>query len=262
MGAEHVRVPSDSTKDATQRAILISVISNHFFELVLKITEMGMLSMRARGYSFCRDKIRIKVYNTALVLLKFLDEKLMKSLKSKKVFRILLALLLLGSLNFAQSEDDSKRVTIKLYQNLDKLPLNSQLKIAVKVKIEDGWHINSDTPNDEFLIPTSFELLSERNFEITKIKYPDPLILDLSFSDEPVSVFEGEFFIGAIIEIPENLELGNHQIPVELYYQACNDQTCEPPQAVKSTLEISVVNSNTPVTEINKDIFAKLKLSK
>jgi hypothetical protein len=186
----------------------------------------------------------------------------MKSLKSKKGFRLLLSLLLLGSINFAQFEGDSNRVTIKLYQNLDKLPLNRQLKIAVKVKIEDGWHINSDTPNDEFLIPTSFDLLSDKNFEIKKIKYPDPLILRLSFSDEPVSVFEGEFFLGAIIDIPENLELGNHQIPVELYYQACNDQTCEPPQAVKSILEISVVDSSTPVTEINKDIFAKLKLSK
>ena len=185
----------------------------------------------------------------------------MKSLISKKVFHLLLALLLLGSINFAQSEGDSNRVTIKLYQNLDKLPLNSQLKIAVEVKIEAGWHINSNTPNDEFLIPTSFDLLSEKNFEITKIKYPDPLILRLSFSDQPVSVFEGEFFLGAIIDIPENLELGNHQIPVELYYQACNDQTCEPPQTVKSTLEISVVDSSTPVTEINKDIFAKLKLS-
>ncbi len=186
----------------------------------------------------------------------------MKNLKSVKVFHLLLALLFLVSINIAQYEGDSNRITIKLYQNLDKLPLNSQLKIAIKVKIEDGWHINSDTPNDEFLIPTSFDLLSDRNFEITKIKYPDPLILHLSFSDEPVSVFEGEFFIGAIIDIPENLELGNHQIPVELYYQACNDKTCEPPKAVKSTLEISVVNSSTPVKEINKDIFAKLKLSK
>ena len=189
-------------------------------------------------------------------------KKLMTSLISVKVFRILLALLLLGSVNFAQSKSESKRVTIKLYQNLDKLPLNGQLKIAVKVNIEEGWHINSDTPNDEFLIPTSFDLLSDRNFEITKVKYPDPLILDMSFSDEPASVFEGEFFIGAIIDVPEDLELGDHQIPVELYYQACNDQTCEPPQTVKSILEISVVNSSTPVTEINKDIFAKIKLSK
>ena len=191
-----------------------------------------------------------------------MGKKLMKSLKRVKVFPILLALFLLCSLNFPQSESESNRVTIKLYQNLDKLPLNSPLTIAVKVNIEKGWHINSDSPNDEFLIPTSFDLLSDRNFEITNILYPDPLVLNMSFSDEPASVFEGEFFIGAIIDVSEDLELGEHQIPVELYYQACNDQACEPPQAVKSTLEILVVNSSTPVKEINKDIFAKLKLSK
>lgn len=186
----------------------------------------------------------------------------MKSLISPKVFHLLLALLLLGSLSFAQSEGDSGRATIKLYQNLDKLPLKNKLKIAVKVNIEGGWHINSNTPNDEFLIPTSFDLLSDKDFNITTIKYPDPTILNLSFSDEPVSVFEGEFIIGVIVDLPEDLELGDHQIPVELYYQACNDQTCEPPQGVKATLKISVVDSSTPVKEINKEIFSKLKLLK
>ena len=186
----------------------------------------------------------------------------MNRFKTLQVFRILLALGLLCFLNFAQSEENSGRTSIKLYQNLDKLPLNSKLKIAVKVNIESGWHINSNSPNDEFLIPTSFDLLTDRDFEITTIKYPDSTILNLSFSDEPVSVFEGEFFIGVIIDVPEDLELGDLQIPVELYYQACNDQTCEPPQAVKSTIEISVVSSKTPVKEINKDIFAKLNLSK
>ena len=189
-------------------------------------------------------------------------KKPMKNLKTTQVFRILLALLLLSVLNFAQSEGDTGRATIKLYQNLDKLPVNSNLKIAVKVNIEEGWHINSNTPNDEFLIPTSFDLLSERDFEITTIKYPDPAILILSFSEKPVSVFEGEFIIGVIIDLPEDLELGDHLIPVELYYQACNDQTCEPPQDVKATLEITVVDSSTPVNEINKDIFAKLKFLK
>ena len=184
------------------------------------------------------------------------------NLKSVKLFRILLVLSLLSLMTFAQSENEPKRVTIKMYQNLDKLPLGRILRIAVKVQIEEGWHINSASPNDEFLIPTSFDLLSDRDFEIAKITYPDPLILALSFSDEPVSVFEGEFFIGAIIEVPEDLELGEHQIPVELYYQACNDMTCEPPESVKSTLIISVVDSHVQVKEINKDIFTKLKLLK
>ena len=108
----------------------------------------------------------------------------------------------------------------------------------------------------------SFSLLSDQDFEITKIKFPDPTVLNLSFSEEPVSVFEGEFIIGVIIDLPEDIKLGDNEIPVEFYYQACNDQTCEPPQAVETTFKISVVNSSTPVKEINKDIFAKLELLK
>lgn len=187
------------------------------------------------------------------------------NLKSLKVFFIVWIigiLCFLSPINFAQSENEPNRVTIKLYRNLDKWPLQSPLKIAVKVNIERGWHINSDAPNDEFLIPTSFNLLSDRGYKITTVKYPEPIILNLTFSQEPVSVFEGEFFIGVVLEAPEDLELGEHQIPVELYYQACDDLTCEPPNAVNSSLTIKVVDSRTPVEEINKDIFAKLKFFK
>ena len=186
----------------------------------------------------------------------------MKNLKTVQVLPILFVLLIFSSVCTAQTESDAGRATIKMYQNLDKLHLDSKLKIAVKVKIENGWHVNSNTPNDEFLIPTSFDILSDNDFTITTIKFPDPTVLNLSFSDQPVSVFEGEFFIGVMIDMPEDLELGDHQIPVELYYQACNDQTCEPPQAVNATLKITVVSSSTQVKEINKDIFTKLKLSK
>ena len=122
----------------------------------------------------------------------------MKNLNNPQVFSIffVLCLLIFCPFSSAQSEGAPGRATIKLYRSLDKLHLNSQLKIAVKVKIENSWHINSNTPNDEFLIPTSFDLLSDGDFEITTIKFPDSTILDLSFSDQPVSVFEGEFIIG------------------------------------------------------------------
>ena len=185
-----------------------------------------------------------------------------KFIKSFIIVWTIGVLCLSSPFNYAQSENEPNRVILKLFQNLDKWPLGSPLKLAVKVSIERGWHINSDTPNDEFLIPTAFDLLSDRGYKISAIKYPEPLVLNLTFSDAPVSVFEGEFFIGVVMEAPEDLELGEHQIPVELYYQACDDVTCEPPKSAKASLTVTVVDSQAQVKEINKDIFAKLKLDK
>lgn len=173
-----------------------------------------------------------------------------------------LAVFLFGKMNYAQFKLDPQLVAIKLYKNLDKTHRNSQLLIAIEVKIDAGWHINSDAPNDEFLVPATVDLTSEENFELSLVRFPDPILLRLSFSEEPVSVFEGKFVIGAIIEIPDGIDLGEHKISVEFNYQACDDQTCQPPQTIEAELTIPVVDDLSPLNEINKEIFAELTLTK
>jgi hypothetical protein len=81
----------------------------------------------------------------------------------------------------------------------------------------------------------------------------------LGFSDKPVSVYEGEIFIKGVIPIPADIDLGEYKIPLHLGYQACDDATCLPPKSLKKEISFTVVGPETPVQEINKDIFSKIK---
>lgn len=182
---------------------------------------------------------------------------IMKAINLFKIFFVLAC-----SITFAQfGSANEELVKIKLYQSFDKVHAGSQLKFALTGVVEETWHINSDKPNEDFLIPSKVELPDLKGFSILQIKYPEAKEYNFDFSDVPVSVFEGEFVIGGIIRIDENIEFGEYMLPVEFTYQACNDATCMPPQTIEDTLRIEVVNKSTQVQEQNSEIFSELDLT-
>lgn len=114
-----------------------------------------------------------------------------------------------------------------------------QFTIELPAKINPSWHINSNKPNDEFLIPT---VVSAKGIgiKLVKIKYPKPHEIKLSFSESPVSVFEGESKFGLTFQVQQNAAPGKQAVEVILEYQACNDVTCLPPNSVATKFEVLV----------------------
>lgn len=104
------------------------------------------------------------------------------------------------------------------------------------------------------------DIPTESSFSFSEFKYPEALSLFLEFSERPVSVFEGEILIGGVIPIPEDIALGKHMIPLQFTYQACNDQTCLPPETLEEEITITVVDKKTPVHGIDTEIFTKLEI--
>lgn len=180
-------------------------------------------------------------------------------MKLRKLFTF--GFLLIAVNVFAQFGSDLNLVKIDVYKSFDKIHSGSEMKIAVKTTVEDTWHINSNKPNDEFLIPTELEISSSQNFVLKKISYPEHKEMEFGFSDKPVAVYEHEFFIGSIVTVPPDLAPGKYTVNVVLNYQACNDASCMPPSSVDTTIVIEVVDNKTPVTEINSEIFSKIDIA-
>lgn len=167
--------------------------------------------------------------------------------------------LFINQIMFAQLGQASNLVKMELIKGQDKVHQNSLLKIALKVNIEQGWHINSNKPNEDFLIGTKV-ISKDEKFPIVKISYPESKEFLFKFSDKPVSVFDGEIIIGLLINIDKSMPLGYYKIPIQFKYQACNDQLCLQPASLTDTLEISVVDNTTAVNQINQDIFGNTSL--
>ena len=106
---------------------------------------------------------------------------------------------------------------------------------TVTVVIEDGWHINSAKPLDEYAIPTELTL-DPATAALTSVTYPQHKMQAFSFSgDKEIAVYDHT------IEIPftATLAAGSSTIKAVLQYQACNDTVCLPPRTATADIDAS-----------------------
>ncbi len=180
----------------------------------------------------------------------------------KKLLIVITGLLFLCQFGLAQFDEDENVAKFTVFQSYDSIHPGMELRIAVKATIKVLWHINSNEPSEDYMIGTSVEIPAGGTFELKEVIYPEPFELMLGFSDSPVSVYEGEVFIGGVIPVPADIGQGAHKIPIHITYQACNDATCLPPQLVKKEISVVVVDTKTPIKEINKEIFTHCRSRK
>ena len=63
--------------------------------------------------------------------------------------------------------------------------------LTVELDIPRPYHINSDRPLQDYLIPTIVEMEPHANASFGKIVFPDAPVKKLPVLDEPMAVFEG-----------------------------------------------------------------------
>ena len=179
----------------------------------------------------------------------------------KKIFSSLVLLFLTNSFVFAQFGFQQKEILeFHSFQSFDKIQSEGEIKLAFKVNVFDEWHVNSNKPSEDYLIPTEIKITSNISFQQSEVIFPEAHDIKFDFSDIPLKVYEGEFFLGTTIKIPKNTELGEHEIYVEFTYQGCNNATCMAPNSILDTLIVNVVDKSEQIQEINSEIFSKINL--
>lgn len=179
-----------------------------------------------------------------------------------RFFSVILAALFLISVSAsAQPGTDKQTTTVKIFVGKDKVYQGEEVKTVFKLNIESGWHINSNKPNEDYLVPTQISLDSSTGFKIDKIKYPQAKEINLSFSDKPLSAYEGEVLVGAIIKVPANIKPGEYKTPVKIEYQSCNNATCLAPVTLVDTIIFIVADKNEASNQINQDVLNKVDLN-
>ena len=155
-----------------------------------------------------------------------------------KVFRsAVLFWIIFGSGIFVHAQ--SSLVSLSLNKQKWTVNAGANFTGALHVKLEHGWHINSNKPNDEFLIPA---VLASGNtsFPLAGIRFPVPKEKKLGISEKPVSVFEDKFDVRAAIAVKKTTTGGTYSIPLRFSYQGCNDRMCMAPasETIELTLEV------------------------
>ncbi len=113
-----------------------------------------------------------------------------------------------------------------------------QAKLSVQVR--SGYHINSNAPADEYLIPLRLNWTGAP-LETVETIYPKPRMEKYSFSEKPLSVYTGDFELVTRFKVPASAAPGQTTLPAKLRYQACTDRMCLPPKTVDVSLPVEVV---------------------
>ncbi len=107
--------------------------------------------------------------------------------------------------------------------------------------IQDGFHINSNQPAQDYLIPSRVELIEAGPFSLDKIEYPKGELKSFDFApDEKLSVYEGTVKLPLRLRAKAGTRAGSHTLRLAFHYQACNDQVCLPPAKRETTLKIDL----------------------
>jgi hypothetical protein len=115
--------------------------------------------------------------------------------------------------------------------------------VAIDFRVKKGYHINSNKPRSDFLIPTTLKLDPPADIVIGKVAYPAGE--DRSFPFDPSSklnVYTGEFALRALVRPLATVRPGAYRVRGELRYQACDDRACYPPKSMPVSFEVEVKN--------------------
>ena len=107
------------------------------------------------------------------------------------------------------------------------------------VQLRNGYHVNSNTPNDEYLIPLKLTWGSGP-LEAGEVVYPKPEMQKFEFSEKPISVFTGDFSIATRFRVPATASRGPGVLTGRLRYQACDHKSCLPPRTVPVNLPFEI----------------------
>ncbi len=170
-------------------------------------------------------------------------------------FAAALVLLVLALPAAAQVGGPPEVLSLRLAADAGKIVAGGSFRVAVVATIAPGWHVNSNAPLEDYLIPTEAALVAVEGLTFGPPAYPAHREVKLPFSEKPLALFDGETVVVFEGKADAALAPGPRTLRATLDYQPCNDAQCLAPNQSEATLEIEVVPAGTPVAPANAALF-------
>ena len=147
-------------------------------------------------------------------------------------------------------------LALSVAADADRLVAGTSFRLAVVADVKPGWHVNSHTPNEDYLIPTEVSLQSASGLSFGAPAYPAHRETTFAFSEKPMAVYEGRTVFRVAGTVDAAAAPGPRTLVTFLDFQPCDDQQCLPPARVQATLAIEVAPAGTLAKPANAELFA------
>ena len=139
-------------------------------------------------------------------------------------------LLATASLSAQQSRAAKGKAAVEfLYPEQVTLEAGKPKRVSLHFRVAEGMHINSHTPPDADLVPTTLALPAESGVKLESARYPKGQAFALPLDPKTkLDVYTGEFTIEAEL----TATAGDRLMEARLRYQACDNAECMPPKTL------------------------------
>jgi thiol:disulfide interchange protein DsbD len=169
---------------------------------------------------------------------------------------LMLALAVIGArgVGSGQGLDTDPVFGVRLVPDRAPLVAGDELRLAVVLTIDRGWHVNSDEPGDEFSLPTTVDFLLPDGWPFPVLSFPEGDRLGFEFSETPIEVWEDRVVILAGLVVPETAS-GEYRLRVAVTAQACNNTQCLPPEEIRTGVDVRVAPPGSASEPVNPEYF-------
>jgi len=134
-------------------------------------------------------------------------------------------------------------------------------RIALRVSLPDGLHVQSDKPRDPTLIATAIVVEPPAGITVAEIVYPRPTDLAQAGQSQPLAVFEQSFLVGARIAIDRAAPAGDIIVPARFRYQMCDAASCYPPATALTRWTLRIVAASAPTPPLHPELFGQIRFA-
>jgi Disulphide bond corrector protein DsbC len=119
--------------------------------------------------------------------------------------------------------------------------------VPLTFRVPNGFHINSNTPKSEFLIPTSLKVDAVTDIVIGRVTYPQGQDMSFPFApDEKLNVYTGTFKVDVSVRPLSSVQSGKYAVRGTLKYQACDNAACYPPKQLPVMFDVKIAKAPPP----------------
>lgn len=119
------------------------------------------------------------------------------------------------------------------------LKQKERVKVELTIKMDQSWHINQISENDQSA-PITIEAIN--NWTVTEINFPKPINKIFDFQSESLDVYEGELKVELTLKNDElnlnELSFPDNLLKLKLQLQACNNEKCLAPETILLNLTL------------------------
>ncbi len=113
--------------------------------------------------------------------------------------------------------------------------------VEISFRVLPGYHINSNKPNSELLIPTALSVNPPTDIAVAKLTYPPGDDRSFPFAPgEKLNIYTGDFSVTALVRPARTTPVGKYRVHGVLKYQACDDRACYPPGQLPVAFDVKV----------------------